>query len=118
MVCHLNKRHPPLEHSELPKKLVKIENQLNINNVNDEKISIEDVDFRRDRKARNIYKQHVYNWQPINFDMLTSLTYLAARAVQNYAVLYKILQEIKVRDEDFKPETLFDFGSGVGTVTW
>ncbi|EFN75915.1 Protein RSM22-like protein, mitochondrial [Harpegnathos saltator] len=43
---------------------------------------------------------------------------MVGRTVQNYAVLSKILNEINVRDENFKPQTLFDFGSGLGTVMW
>lgn len=114
---HLHQRYPPVEQSELPEKLQKVEKRLNANN-HDEKISVEDIDFRRNIKARNILKQTIYNWQPINFDKLTCLTYLVAKSVQNYAVSYKILNEIKVRDKDFKPETFFDFGSGIGTNIW
>jgi len=96
---------------------LKVEDRLNINNHN-EKISIEDIDFDTDAKARKILKQNIYNWQPINFDKLTCLTYLVGRGVQNYAVSRRIFNEIKLRDKDFKPQTLFDFGSGVGTVMW
>ncbi|KYN27309.1 hypothetical protein ALC57_03653 [Trachymyrmex cornetzi] len=117
LIHHLNKRHPPLEQHDLPAKFQKVEERLNINN-HGEKILIEDIDFRKDRKSRIILKQNVYNWQPIHFDKLTSLTYLVGRGVQNYAVLHKIFNEIKLRDKDFRPRTLFDFGSGVGTVMW
>ncbi|XP_018400362.1 PREDICTED: methyltransferase-like protein 17, mitochondrial [Cyphomyrmex costatus] len=117
LIQHLNNRHPPLEQYELPEKLQKVEEHLNINNQN-EKILIEDIDFLKDAKSRMILKQHVYNWQPIQFDKFTSVTYLVGRSVQNYAVLRKIFDEIKLRDKNFKPQTLFDFGSGVGTVMW
>lgn len=113
----MNGRLAPLEQHELPTKLKKVEDYLNINN-NDEKISINDIDFSKNRIARNILKQNIYNWQPITFDKLTCLTYLVGRSVQNYSVLYKILNEIKARDKDFRPRTLFDFGSGIGTVMW
>ncbi|XP_012222134.1 ribosome assembly protein METTL17, mitochondrial [Linepithema humile] len=117
LICHLNGRLLPLEQSKLSAKLQKVEERLNANN-NGEKISIKDIDFSKNRIARNILKQNVYNWQPITFDKLTCLTYLVGRSVQNYTVLYKILNEIKVRDKDFRPKTLFDFGSGTGTVMW
>lgn len=117
LIRHLNNRHPPLEQSDLPAKLQKVEERLNINNYG-EKISIEDIDFRKDAKSRKILKQNIYNWQPIQFDKLTCLTYLIGRSVQNYAVSRKIFDEIKLRDKDFRPQTLFDFGSGVGTVMW
>lgn len=113
----MNKRYPPLEQFELPTKLQKVEERLNTLN-HGEKILVEDIDFRANAKARKILKQNVYNWQPINFDKLTCLTYLVGRSVQNYAVMRKIFNEIKLRDKDFNPQTLFDFGSGVGTVMW
>lgn len=114
---HLNNRHPPLEQFEISTKLQKVEERLSIENPN-EKISVEDIDFRNNKKARMILKQNIYNWQPINFDKLTCLTYLVGRSVQNYGVLCKIFTELKSRDKDFRPQTLFDFGSGVGTVMW
>ncbi|XP_011866454.1 PREDICTED: methyltransferase-like protein 17, mitochondrial isoform X2 [Vollenhovia emeryi] len=117
LTCHLNNRHPPLEQFEVPAKLEKVENRLNAINTG-QRISIEDVDFHKNGIARKILKQNIYNWQPIKFDKLTCLTYLAGRSVQNYAVSHKIFSEIKLRDKDFKPQTLFDFGSGVGTVMW
>ncbi|KAL6425596.1 hypothetical protein ACFW04_009619 [Cataglyphis niger] len=114
---YLTQRYPPLEQSELLTKLQKVEKHLNANN-HDEKISVENIDFNKNVRARNILKEHVYNWQPINFDKLTCLTYLVAKSVQNHAVSHKILNEIKTRDKDFRPETFFDFGSGIGTNTW
>lgn len=44
--------------------------------------------------------------------------YLLARAPAEYAVLTKIFSEIVNLDKDFAPRSLFDYGSGVGTVTW
>lgn len=35
-----------------------------------------------------------------------------------YACIFKIFNEIKLRDPEFKPQSFFDFGSGVGTGTW
>jgi len=117
---HLHNRHLPLEDHQLGAKLNKVEERLNdIQTKEDgERIAIKDIDFRTNRKARNILKQNVYNWQPINFDKSTCLTYLVARSVQNYAVLHRILHEIKERDKDFEPKTMFDFGSGIGTALW
>lgn len=113
----MNKRYPPLEQFEIPLKLLKVEERLNTIN-HDEKVSIENVDFSKNAKAKKILKENIYNWQPINFDKLTCLTYLVSRSVQNYAVSCKIFNEIKLRDKNFKPQTLLDFGSGVGTVMW
>lgn len=114
---HLKGRYPPVQEAKLYEKLLKVEEKLNTSK-RDERISVEDIDFQKDTKARKILKQNVYNWQPINFDNLTCVTYMVARVAQNYAVSRRILNEIKARDKDFKPQTLFDFGSGLGTVIW
>ncbi|XP_014486134.1 PREDICTED: methyltransferase-like protein 17, mitochondrial [Dinoponera quadriceps] len=118
LLNHLNGRHQPIQEAKLYEKLLKVEKCLNVNKDDDEKVSIEDIDFKKNRRAKLLLKQNVYNWQPINFDKLTCLTYMVGRIVQHYAVSHKILKEIRIRDEDFKPQTLFDFGSGLGTVTW
>lgn len=117
LLNHLSNRHPPVQEKNLYEKLLKVEERLNANR-HDKKIHIEDIDFNKNKKARNILKQNIYNWQPINFDELTCLTYMISRVVQNYAVSSRILNEIRARDKDFKPQTLFDFGSGLGTVIW
>lgn len=40
------------------------------------------------------------------------------RAPPEYAVITKIFKEISQRDQNFKPRSYFDFGSGVGTGLW
>lgn len=69
-------------------------------------------------QVTTIMKQHLYNWKKLEFNEYFSVIYFCSRAAQNYAVLHRILKEISVRCPDFKPKTLFDFGSGIGTVSW
>lgn len=69
-------------------------------------------------KVNNILKEKIYNWRPINYNIHNSLLYLMGRSAAEYAVLIKIFGEIASRDPEFKPKSLFDFGSGVGTATW
>lgn len=45
-------------------------------------------------------------------------TYLFGRAAKEYAAIFTVLNEIARRDPEFKPESFFDFGAGVGTATW
>jgi len=52
------------------------------------------------------------------YNQAVAMAYLVARIAPEYATLYQIFQEICRRDPDFQPQTLFDFGSGVGTVLW
>uniref|UniRef100_A0A8D8TJL3 Methyltransferase-like protein 17, mitochondrial n=2 Tax=Cacopsylla melanoneura TaxID=428564 RepID=A0A8D8TJL3_9HEMI len=96
------------------------------------KIGLDDVDIEDtyneedivilDRGVRNqvnkLLKQRTYNWEPINFTDYIARVYLWNRFVPEYAVLLKVLEEIQKQDPDFKPHSLFDFGSGVGTAVW
>lgn len=41
-----------------------------------------------------------------------------ARAAPEYAILLRVLDEISMKYPDYKPRSLFDFGSGVGTGTY
>jgi ribosomal protein RSM22 (predicted rRNA methylase) len=52
------------------------------------------------------------------YNEAVALTYLVARIAPEYATLYQIFQEICSRDQNFQPQTLFDFGSGIGSALW
>jgi ribosomal protein RSM22 (predicted rRNA methylase) len=43
---------------------------------------------------------------------------MITRTPAQYAALCRVFNEMKLRDPSFKPKTLFDFGSGLGSVTW
>merc|ERR1719193_1928714 len=58
------------------------------------------------------------HWAPLEFDKTCSLSYLLVRTPGEYAVLSRILQEIKAQDPNYRPMTLFDFGSGLCTAYW
>ena len=40
------------------------------------------------------------------------------RLTPEYAALYTIFRHIHVRDPEFTPASLLDFGAGLGTVGW
>ncbi|KAK0091886.1 hypothetical protein PV326_002576 [Microctonus aethiopoides] len=69
-------------------------------------------------KTMKVLKTKINPWAPIQYDRYRSLMYMLGRGAQDYAILYKIMKEIKSRDEEFRPKTLLDFGSGIGTVSW
>ncbi|CAG9789847.1 unnamed protein product [Diatraea saccharalis] len=69
-------------------------------------------------KVFNILKKNIYRWANISYDKPTCLQYLMIRAAPEYAILVRILDEIKKKLPDYKPRSFFDFGSGVGTGTW
>ncbi|ESO82680.1 hypothetical protein LOTGIDRAFT_229745 [Lottia gigantea] len=46
------------------------------------------------------------------------IQYLAARLCGDYSSIHSCLREINLRDEDFQPHSMLDFGSGLGTSVW
>ncbi|KAF7397691.1 hypothetical protein HZH68_008913 [Vespula germanica] len=54
----------------------------------------------------------------IDYNRQTGLLYIVGRSQYEYSVVYKVLNQIKSKNINFKPQTLFDFGSGIGTVMW
>ncbi|XP_078040908.1 ribosome assembly protein METTL17, mitochondrial [Augochlora pura] len=110
LALHLHGRHAPLEKNDLVKKWEIVRSRIGED--------IEEEDLKRNRKAKRLYDTLVYNWAPIHYDTKTGLAYLINRSVPEYSVLYKIFNEIKIRDTDFTPTSLFDFGSGIGTTVW
>lgn len=69
-------------------------------------------------QSHYLFNRHHYNWQPTVYDENKAMDYVLGRAAKEYAALLRIFHEIKKRDPDFKPQSFFDFGSGVGTGTW
>jgi len=63
-------------------------------------------------------RTNVYNWKPVKYDAMMSMAYLAKMMSINYQSLWQVLNEIKSRDPDFQPKTLFDFGSGLASSVW
>lgn len=121
MSRYLKFRLPPTENKDLKHITEKAEKDVldsiknyEIRNEEDEKRIKQSIND----KTKKLLKMRLYNWQPIKYDIQNSLIYMLARSAQEYAVLVKIMAEISLRDPDFKPRSLFDFGSGVGLGTW
>ncbi|KAI1286951.1 Methyltransferase-like protein 17, mitochondrial [Halotydeus destructor] len=82
---------------------------------NDEK---EFILEKRDKKVNELLAKGVYNWKELEYTEYSSTVYLAARLAGNYAALKSVFQEIKRDDPQFRPRTMFDFGSGIGTTMY
>lgn len=112
---------PPVEEEEIRNTKNEIYEKV-ISKIGNIDIDSEQEEQQFKQKVRDkvnvILKKRIYNWVPIDYDAYKSLLYLIGRSAANYAVLTKIFSEINMRDPNFKPRSLFDFGSGVGTVTW
>ncbi|KRZ84107.1 Methyltransferase-like protein 17, mitochondrial [Trichinella sp. T8] len=64
-------------------------------------------------------KSVLYYWKPKVYNTETKcLAYLMARFASQYAVMKRILDQIKARNPEICPEHVFDFGSGVGSTFW
>lgn len=80
-----------------------------------QKKSLEDSQFN---KTKYRLKRLIYHWEPIQYNQKIAFEYLVGRTPAEYATLYRIFYELAKRDPDFKPTSLFDFGSGIGSVVW
>ncbi|XP_046607671.1 methyltransferase-like protein 17, mitochondrial isoform X4 [Neodiprion virginianus] len=117
---YLKQRHPPLEKHEFVDKLTEVQ-ELVSRKVDLSKLSNDEIDEFWKRNQYNVkikLKQRVYAWAAVEYDAYKSLCYMLARGAQEYSVLYQIFNEIHLADKEFQPKALFDFGSGIGTVTW
>lgn len=58
------------------------------------------------------------DWHYYEYDEYASNLYMATRLAPNYACLKTIMNEIQAMDPAFEPNTVLDFGSGMGTTIW
>lgn len=79
----------------------------------------ESVMDKIDTEVKKEIHKRSQRWKSVEYDKEAAWSYLlGGKAAYDYACLKSILNEIKTRDNQFKPKTLLDFGSGVGTVSW
>ncbi|KAK4884246.1 hypothetical protein RN001_000517 [Aquatica leii] len=120
LIRYLKARLTPVEknHINVIKREVtqEILNKYNLDTASEEKK--EKLLLGLNGKIQERLKQKIYNWTPIQYNEYNSLLYLLGRFAPDYAALVRVLYEISIKDLQFKPRSLFDFGSGVGTVTW
>ncbi|XP_076352557.1 ribosome assembly protein METTL17, mitochondrial-like [Tachypleus tridentatus] len=112
----------PVEESELQEKALLLEQEELEKDYNksQESTTEENAKLEQSRKDRVLYKlkRTVYHWKPIDYTSHQGLLYLAGRLAPDYASLVQIFSEVKKQDPEFKPKTVFDFGSGVGSTMW
>ncbi|CAN9503019.1 unnamed protein product [Ophioblennius macclurei] len=89
------------------------------------KAMLKDKDFDEDlmndrirKKVLSELKRTTYHWTSLKYDEELGVVYMAARLAGGYAAVKRALNEIKKRDPSFAPQSLLDFGSGLGTVAW
>ncbi|XP_076112741.1 ribosome assembly protein METTL17, mitochondrial-like [Mytilus galloprovincialis] len=62
--------------------------------------------------------KHLSHWKSKQYDAKSGMKYMVARMAQNYAVLLQVLNEIWTRDPNYIPKSLYNYGSGLGSVIW
>ena len=75
-----------------------------------------EVYIERNKKIEQVVKKKILSWKEYKWNDYQSILYLAARLAPNYLATKFVFNEIKHIDPNFKPTTLFDFGSGLGTT--
>lgn len=83
-----------------------------------EDIDEETLEDRIRKKVFSELRRTTYRWTPMKFDEELGVVYMAARLAGGYAAVRRAMNEIKKRDPSFAPQSLLDFGSGLGTVVW
>lgn len=113
-------RHPPIEADKLKETQQNVIDRVKSQIKEEPQTETEEQKYKQklQNKVNNILLKTIYNWKPIKYDTHNSLVYLFARFAAEYSVLTKIFSEIASRDPQFQPRSLFDFGSGVGSVSW
>lgn len=76
------------------------------------------LDDRIRRKVVSELRRTTYHWTPMKYDEELGVVYMASRLAGGYAAVRRALHEIKKREPSFAPQSLLDFGSGLGTVAW
>lgn len=78
------------------------------------------IKFERfiNNRVERLVAQRTYNWKPIDYNNKhVCHQYLLSRIAPEYNVIKTLFNDLQQRDPNFAPESLFDFGSGIGTVT-
>ncbi|XP_055989766.1 methyltransferase-like protein 17, mitochondrial isoform X2 [Sorex fumeus] len=109
---YLWSRHLPVESEELQQRAVDLEKKI-----------LENADSSlTEEKLRgavlSALRKTTYHWQELSYNEGLSLVYMAARMDGGFAAIMRAFHEIQTRIPEFQPQTLMDFGSGTGSVTW
>ncbi|XP_046655663.1 methyltransferase-like protein 17, mitochondrial [Daphnia pulicaria] len=120
---HLIFKKPPLTETKLQEIKVRFTEKLSAAHPSPDILFLSAEDEKKIQntlksKIQKVVSQNTYRWKPVIYNEAVALTYLVARIAPEYATLYQIFQEICSRDQNFQPQTLFDFGSGIGSALW
>lgn len=115
---YLRARHAPAEQADIEQRRARYERE--VRDAQPERREPPDAaELKRlEQRVQTLMLQRTYSWKPVEYDAYRALQYLLGRAPAEYAALVRIFGEIAQRRPDYRPQSYFDFGSGVGTGTW
>ncbi|XP_047594649.1 methyltransferase-like protein 17, mitochondrial isoform X2 [Lutra lutra] len=109
---YLWSRRLPVEPQELQRRAVHLEKKFL------ENPDLGQLEEKLREAVLRALRKTTYHWQELNYNESLSLVYMAARLDGGFAAVSRAFHEIQVRVPEFQPQTLMDFGSGTGSVTW
>ncbi|XP_075685273.1 ribosome assembly protein METTL17, mitochondrial isoform X2 [Rhinoderma darwinii] len=115
---YLWSRKRPLEDKELREKAMELEKKFKDNTHIESDLNIYQKEQKLKNDVLNSLRKNTYHWQPLSYTEQFGLVYLATRFDGGFAAVSRALHEIYQRVPEFTPQTLMDFGSGVGSVSW
>ncbi|KAL5019644.1 hypothetical protein ScPMuIL_002536 [Solemya velum] len=116
-------RQPLIEKMELRRRASKYESELmEKENIKFQVLTDETEKDALSKSLIKTVKKHiknsVYHWKGTKYDTSLGLIYLVARAAPNYSILLQCMTEIKKRDPEFSPQSIYNHGSGIGSSVW
>lgn len=109
---YLWSRHLPVEPEELQRRAGHLEKKF-LENPNTSQ-----TEEKLCEAVLRALRRTTYHWQELSYSEGLSLVYMAARLDGGFAAVSRAFHEIQARIPEFQPQTLMDFGSGTGSVTW
>ncbi|XP_055891089.1 methyltransferase-like protein 17, mitochondrial [Biomphalaria glabrata] len=119
---YLQHRQIPVSDRELTEKAREIEAKIvaKEGEIPDDLHGLE-LENARDAMKKKVFtrlKKIVYHWKPIQYDAFSSYIYLLGCMAIDYSILLQCFTEISKRDSNFKPMSVYNFGSKVGAAIW
>ncbi|XP_012504759.1 PREDICTED: methyltransferase-like protein 17, mitochondrial [Propithecus coquereli] len=109
---YLWSRHLPIEPEELQRRALHLEKKF-LDNPD-----LSQTEEKLHGAVLHALRRTTYHWQELSYSEGLSLVYMAARLDGGFAAVSRAFHEIRIRVPEFQPQTLMDFGSGTGSVTW
>ncbi|XP_036098526.1 methyltransferase-like protein 17, mitochondrial isoform X2 [Molossus molossus] len=109
---YLWSRHLPVEPEELQRRAVHLEKKFR------ENPDLSQTEEKLRGAVLHALRKTTYHWQELSYNEGLSLVYMAARLDGGFAAVSRAFHEIQTQLPEFQPQTLMDFGSGTGSVTW